>query len=119
MTHERSINKEIGIIGDGNKTYVSSNKLKEEIIDENAEIFKRLKAIVSDKDLSLPSMYWLPKKHKTPTGTRFIIASKHCSTKEMSTAVSLVFKLIYNQVENFHKKAKFLILGTFKIVILY
>ena len=90
MTHERSINKEIGIIGDGNKTYVSSNKLKEEIIDENAEIFKRLKAIVSDKDLSLPSMYWLPKKHKTPTGTRFIIASKPVSYTHLTLPTILL-----------------------------
>ena len=53
-------------------------------------------------------MYWTPKKHKKPTGKRFIIASKHCSTKQLSSNVSLVFKMIYSQVENFHKKAKFL-----------
>ena len=100
--------KEIGIIGEGNKTYVPSSVSKEEIIDDNSEYSKKLKADISEKDHCLPSMYWLPKKHKTPTGTRFIIASKHCCTKKISTAVSLVFKLIYNQVENFHTKAKFL-----------
>ena len=63
---------------------------------------------VSEKDLDLPSIYWTPKKHKNPTGKRFIIASKHCSTKMISRAVSLVFKLVYRQVENFHSKAKFL-----------
>lgn len=38
----------------------------------------------------------------------FIIASKQCSTKQISTSVSNAFKLIFSQVENFHKKAKFL-----------
>lgn len=53
-------------------------------------------------------MYWTPKKNKKPTGKTFIIASKICSTKKISKAVSLVFKLIYSQVENYHLKAKFL-----------
>ena len=53
-------------------------------------------------------MYWIPKKHKQPSGKIFIIASKQCSTKSLSKAVSSAFKLIYTQVENFHKKAKFL-----------
>ena len=100
--------KEIGIIGEGNNTYERSKMSKEEIIDHNAEYSKRLNMEVSGKELDLPIMYWLPKKHKDPTGKRFIIASKQCSTKQISKAVSYVFKLIYNQVENFHKKAKFL-----------
>ena len=46
--------------------------------------------------------------HKIPSASRFIIASKHCSTKQVFKAVSNAFKLIFNQIENFHKKAKFL-----------
>lgn len=69
---------------------------------------KHLKMTVGDKEMDLPTMYWIPKKHKTPSGKRFIIASKQCSTKPISKAVSNAFKLIYTQVENFHKKAKFL-----------
>ena len=53
-------------------------------------------------------MYWTPKMHKKPIGERFIIASKKCSTKKISKAVSSIFKLIYNQILNFHKNAKFL-----------
>ena len=100
--------KEIGILGEGNNTYLKSNLSKEHIIHENVEYAKRLKMDVTDKELDLPAMYWIPKKHKHPTGKRFIIASKQCATKQISTAVSNVFKLIYSQVENFHKKAKFL-----------
>ena len=100
--------KEIGIIGEGNATYSRTDMTKEEIIQENNDYSKQLNMNLSDKELDLPIMYWLPKKHKSPTGKRFIIASKNCSTKKISTAVSYVFKLIYNQVENFHIKAKFL-----------
>ena len=53
-------------------------------------------------------MYLFPKLHKNPVGSRFIIASKNCSTKPLSKVVSNVFKLIYSQIENFHCKSKFL-----------
>ena len=53
-------------------------------------------------------MYWIPKLHKNPIDSPFIIASKICSTKSLSKAVSNVFKLIYSQTENFHDKSKFL-----------
>ena len=53
-------------------------------------------------------MYWIPKLHKNLVGARFIIASKICSTKQVSKSVSNVFKLIFSQVENFHKNEKFL-----------
>ena len=45
--------------------------------------------------------------HKSPTGHRFIIASKVCNTKRVSKSVSSAFKLIFGQVESFHRKAKF------------
>jgi len=100
--------KEIGILGEGNNTYVHTNLSKEHIIHENVEYAKHLKMNIGEKELDLPTMYWIPKKHKEPTGKRFIIASKQCSTKQISTAVSNAFKMIYKQVENFHKYAKFL-----------
>ena len=88
--------------------YIGKDESKESIVNENVQYSKRLNMVVQDTELDLPTMYWIPKKHKNPTGKRFIIASKHCSTKQISTAVSNAFKLIYKQVENFHKKAKFL-----------
>ena len=46
--------------------------------------------------------------HKNPIGFRFIIASKNCSTKPLSKVVSKIFRLFIEQIENFHKKSKFL-----------
>ena len=100
--------KEIGFIGMGNSTYSQSEKCLEEIISDNTEYAKRLGYKMADKEKILPLMYWIPKMHKNPVGARFIIASKICSTKQVSKAVSNVFKLVYSQVENFHKKSKFL-----------
>jgi len=100
--------KEISVSTEGNCTYENTSKSKEEILNENMEYSARLFMEIGDKDKELPIMYWLPKLHKVPCGKRFIIASKHCSTKSISKAVSQSFKLIYSQVENFHKKAKFL-----------
>ena len=41
-------------------------------------------------------MYWIPKMHKIPASARFIIASKICSTKQISKSVSNVYKLVKN-----------------------
>ena len=101
--------KEIGHLGEeGNNTYVKSGREAAEIISENNEYTTRLKFQTEEDDHILPVMYWTPKMHKKPIGERFIIASKKCSTKKISKAVSSIFKLIYNQILNFHKNAKFL-----------
>ena len=63
--------------------------------------------VIPSQELDLPTMYWIPKMHKNPTKHRFIVASKSCSTKQLSTAVSNTFKLIHRQTENFHRYSKF------------
>ena len=100
--------KEIGIIGEGNNTYEKAGKSEAEVIDENVHYAAHLGFKVTDRERALPSMYWMPKMHKTPLGSRFIIASKLCSTKPVSKAVSNIFKLVFNQVQNFHIKAKYI-----------
>ena len=100
--------KEIGHLGNGNSTYEKTPKTREEIVEENVMYSEHLGLEVEDREKDLPSMYWIPKMHKDPPGARFIIASKQCSTKKISKSVSSAFKLMYNQIENFHSKAKFL-----------
>ena len=81
------------------------NKNQEELIQDNLEYNTHLK-LASGSNKSLPIMYWIPKLHKNPVGSWFIIASKNCSTKPLSKVVFNVFKLIYSQIENFHCKCK-------------
>ena len=45
----------------------------------------------------LPSLYWIPKMHKSPTKQRYISASSHCTTKTISAILTKSFKLIQNQ----------------------
>ena len=99
--------KEIGILGNGSDTYEQTSRSRTEIIDENQQYLERLGFDLTEKEKSLPTMYWIPKMHKTPVKHRFIVASKSCSTKPLSTAISNAFKLIQNQTENFHRNSKF------------
>ena len=100
--------KDTGILDAGNEAYEKINKNQEEIIQDNLEYNTRLKLSNVSKDKSLPIVYWIPKLHKNPVGSRFIIASKNRSTKVLSKAVTNVFKLIYSQIEKFHRQSKFL-----------
>ena len=74
---------EIGILGDGSDTYERANRSKEEIIDDNRIYSERLGYKLSEKEKDLPTMYWIPKMHKTPVKHWFIVASKSCSTKQI------------------------------------
>ena len=91
--------KEIGILLAGNETYEKINKNQEEIIQENLEYNTRLKPSNGSKDKNLPLMYLISKLHKNPVGFRFKIASKNCSTKQLSKAAFTVFKLTYLQIK--------------------
>lgn len=99
--------KEIGLPDGDCETYQISNKNKHDIIGENFELCKLFGLEVSEQNKCLPVMYWLPKLHKTPSDARFIVASSTCSTKPLSSAISNVFKLIFQQVKNFHAKSTF------------
>ena len=70
--------KKIGILDAGNKTYEKINKIQEEIIQDNSEYNTHLKLSKGSKDNSLPIIYWIPKLHKNPVRSRFIIASNNC-----------------------------------------
>ena len=100
--------REIGKLGNESETYVDAEIGADNIIENNCLYADHLKLQVNDKNKTLPIMYWMPKMHKTPVGKRFIIASKFCSTKPLSKAMSKIFNLFYNQIERFHGNAKFL-----------
>ena len=68
---------------------------------------KKYKLKVTDDQNTLPIMYWIHKKHKNPTRSRFIVASSKCSTKAPSKGVSKIFKLIFNEAQSFHDKYTF------------
>ena len=41
---------------------------------------------IPDEMRQLPTLYWLPKMHKNPIGSRFIAMSGKCTTNPLSVA---------------------------------
>ena len=98
---------EVGFLHGDSSTYKTSILPPDHFIKKNVEFCSKFGYKVSDRQKCLPTMYWMPKMHKNPIGSRFIVASKICSTKKLSADVSKIFKLFFNQVRNFHDKSKF------------
>jgi hypothetical protein len=48
----------------------------------------------------LPYLYWIPKIHKNPIGSRFIAASGNCTTTTLSKVLSDVLSLILTTLRN-------------------
>ena len=113
---------EIGVIGRRNNTYCQGNKSCDEIIYENTEYIKRLNFKIIEKEKAQPITHWIFTIDNNTTGARFNIASKICSTKQISKSVSNVFKLIYSQIEliysQIYSPAFIKILNSYQIIIL-
>jgi len=85
----------------GNATY------KPELISDKEVLTKHVKDMksnfninVSDKDLKLPKLFWIPKLHKNPYKFRFIAGARNCTTKKLSVNINKGLKVIR---ENFHR----------------
>ena len=98
---------EVGIPQGNNLTYRTVDKNIDDIIGDNIALCEKFGLETTENDKCLPIMYWIPKMHKNPVDSRFIIASAKCSTKPLSKAVTKVFKLIFTQTKRFHAKSKF------------
>ena len=79
-----------GNSNDENGTYVKTNSIMgNDIINEHKEYSpnhygnKR-----KSKIKTLPLMYWIPKMHTNPAGSRFIIASPKCILKPLSKDIT-------------------------------
>ena len=98
---------EVGVPGNASPTYKLSEMDPDEVIHNNALLCEKFGMSLEERMRCLPYMYWLPKMHYNPPRARFIIASSSCSTKPLSKITSSIFKHIFNQVQNFHKKSYF------------
>ena len=88
---------EIELPATQNDTYKLVNKLKEEVNDDNITFSRYFDLEVQNDFKTLPIMDSFPKMHKTSTGAKFIVASRKCSTKTLSKAVTKAFRLIFKQ----------------------
>ena len=90
--------------------YSKANFCKDDVIQNNENYFQKFDLILTDKDRSLPIIYWLPKLHKAPIGAEadlgggtrgdaFCIFSNHllfCNHFEEMQTVLLEVELIIN-----------------------
>ena len=110
--------KELGLAGNHTDTYMSIDSDLPTIIDKHtSELHQEFKITTPDDMKTLPDIYWIPKLHKTPVKARFIIASKKCTTKQLSKDITAIFKLAYKQVETYNRKAsRFSGINTFWVI---
>ena len=66
--------------------YVTDNSTS--IIHSHIKYMKEINVWVPSNMEELPCLYWLPKLHKTPFGSRFIAASNRCTTKPLSSLLT-------------------------------
>ena len=97
----------MGQLGRENLTYSKVDTPIQTLILESIKQCNKYGLDVVEKQKCLPIMYWIPKMHKAPIGSRFIVASKDCCNKPLTKVVSRVFKMIFKHVESFHNKSLF------------
>ena len=74
------ITKELMEVAGSKSTYqyITDNPIT--IIQKHIKYMKKINFLaVSSNMEELPCLYWLPKLHKTPFGSRFIAASNRCA----------------------------------------
>ena len=99
--------KEVGALSNPDPTYEISDINPSNLINDDVALCERFGLTLDEEQKTLPIMYWTPKMHYTPSRARFIVSSAKCSTKPISRVVSNAFKLIFNQIQNFHDMSKF------------
>ena len=75
-------------------SYCDYNKQPNEIIADHIAECKKLNVIVNITEKKLPSLYWIPKLHKTPYKSRFIANSVSCTTKQLSVYLTSALSAI-------------------------
>ena len=83
----------------GQLTYQHVNRTSDSINNDIVNFSKSKNIKVSELMKDIPSIYWIPKMHKNPIGSRFIAGSKLCSIKNISKYFSKALKLILNHMK--------------------
>ena len=98
LAKELGINNQGGI--SGNNTYISCDESEQEIITNHISFLLKYNIVPKGEEHSLPFLYWLPKLHKTPYGSRFIAASSKCTTKTLSVLLTRGLEKVEQYMKN-------------------
>ncbi len=93
---------ELGVFSDtASKTYVYGNTTLDIIVKLHLEQITQLQVEVLEKQQDLPKLYWILKMHKTPYKSRFIVGSKNCNIKPVSSLLTRCFQCIKSKEEKY------------------
>ncbi len=93
---------ELGVFSDtASKTYAYDNTTLDIIVKLYLEKITPTMGRSFRKTQDLPKLYWIPKMHKTPYKSRFIVGSKNCTTKPVSSRLTRCFQCIKSKEEKY------------------
>ena len=70
---------------DGTRAYLETDTDEMSVVNVHLnDLPVKFSVCVSEGQDKLPTMYWLPKRHKRPYKARFIANSSSCTTTELS-----------------------------------
>ena len=87
----------------GQYTYRPTNLSHTDINDSIISFSESKNIRVKEEMKEIPLIYWIPKMHKNPVGSRFIAGSKICSIKILSKAFSKALKLILEHMKKYYR----------------
>ena len=79
----------------GPKTYEECSDNVDVIVKQHLLYMSSNNIKIPEVMTQLPAFHWLPKMHKTLTGSRFIAATSSCTTKPLS---QLLTNLLFNNI---------------------
>ena len=88
-----------------NNTYTLETLSKQEILNNQMSVLSSFGIDVNKEDHELPSLYWLPKMHKTPYKQRYIAGSYRCSTKPISKKLTKILTGIKEGLQKYCETA--------------
>ena len=66
----------------------------EDIVNAHDTFMKSPGIELSNDDKGLPHLYWTPKLHKSPVKHGIIAGSSKCTTKQLSSLLTIIFTVI-------------------------
>ena len=107
--YAKVILRELGLNTDVNSaTYSAINDTCHDIINQHTNfLLQKFGLSSTENNGRLPSIYWLPKLHKSPIKFRFIIAAPGSSIKPLARVLISVFKLFQRQIYKYNEISSF------------
>ena len=89
----------------GTKAYKETTEEEKSVVNGHCNhLALKYSVCVKERQDRLPTMYWLPKLHKTPYKARFIANSSSCTTTELSKLLTSCLTAVKNHVIRYCEK---------------